>query len=312
MPKQVQADGPSTPRRHGGLSDDAMDALFQAQDAGLAAPEATPAVAKTSQRKGSLCVVRVLFFLQCAAGACLCNFLVLFFHARGLSYRQVGVMVGGVMPAANILGQPALTFLLDRVGRHKLGMMVCLVLSSIGTFCLQFVPEGQHAFYGLAGVAFVSNAIGSGCGPLLDSTAIYTLGQHGIPLLDYGKFRVWGAVGWGVTAVGIGFALDHFGQNMQVSPGRSSHSDTTLYISLAILHTKYTGWHQNDFNVYAYCRCSSSATRWCSAPTSSSSRPSRSPPGLSFRLRCWLLPLLLHIPLAIRILPILRTSTRQK
>ena len=35
------------------------------------------------------------------------------------------------------------------------------------------------------------------------------------------------------------------------SPGCSSHSDTTLYISLVILHTKYTGARQNDFNVHA-------------------------------------------------------------
>ena len=34
-------------------------------------------------------------------------------------------------------------------------------------------------------------------------------------------------------------------------PGRKSHSDTTLYISLGIIHTKYIGWRQNDFNVYA-------------------------------------------------------------
>jgi hypothetical protein len=35
------------------------------------------------------------------------------------------------------------------------------------------------------------------------------------------------------------------------SPGRQSHSDTTLYVSLVIFHTKYTGWRDNDFNVYA-------------------------------------------------------------
>ena len=69
--------------------------------------------------KGSLCVVRVLFFLQCASGACLCNFLVLFFHSRGLSKAQVGVMAGAVGPAANILGQPALNYLLDRLAVSK-------------------------------------------------------------------------------------------------------------------------------------------------------------------------------------------------
>ena len=35
-------------------------------------------------------------------------------------------------------------------------------------------------------------------------------------------------------------------------PGRYSHSDTTLYISLLILHTKYTGARQNDFIVCAH------------------------------------------------------------
>ena len=31
------------------------------------------------------------------------------------------------------------------------------------------------------------------------------------------------------------------------SPGRQSHSDTTLYPSLAILHTKHAGRRQNEF-----------------------------------------------------------------
>jgi hypothetical protein len=37
-----------------------------------------------------------------------------------------------------------------------------------------------------------------------------------------------------------------------LSPGRYSHSDTTLYIiSLVILHIKYTGARQSDPNLYA-------------------------------------------------------------
>jgi hypothetical protein len=35
------------------------------------------------------------------------------------------------------------------------------------------------------------------------------------------------------------------------SPGRCSHSGAALYFSLVIIHTKYTGWCQNDCNVYA-------------------------------------------------------------
>jgi hypothetical protein len=36
-----------------------------------------------------------------------------------------------------------------------------------------------------------------------------------------------------------------------ISRGRESHSDTTLYISVVILYTNYTGRRQNDFNAYA-------------------------------------------------------------
>jgi hypothetical protein len=32
---------------------------------------------------------------------------------------------------------------------------------------------------------------------------------------------------------------------------KKSHSDSTLYISLEILHTKYTGRRQSDFNIHA-------------------------------------------------------------
>jgi hypothetical protein len=35
------------------------------------------------------------------------------------------------------------------------------------------------------------------------------------------------------------------------SHGRCSHSDTAVYILLRILYKKYTGWRQNDFNIYA-------------------------------------------------------------
>jgi hypothetical protein len=57
---------------------------------------------------------------------------------------------------------------------------------------------------------------------------------------------------WPQCALYSAEGLPLFPFEMQVtSPGRCSHSDTTLYISSVILHTKYTGWYQNDFNVHA-------------------------------------------------------------
>jgi hypothetical protein len=34
------------------------------------------------------------------------------------------------------------------------------------------------------------------------------------------------------------------------SSGRLSHSRTALYISLVVLHIKYTGWRRNDFGAH--------------------------------------------------------------
>ena len=50
---------------------------------------------------------------------------------------------------------------------------------------------------------------------------------------------------------------DHAASSASVSPtgttslGRERHSNTTLYISLAVLYTTYTGWPRNDFDVHA-------------------------------------------------------------
>ena len=61
------------------------------------------------------------------------------------------------------------------------------------------------------------------------------------------------------VATGLSVAAD---RKLQASPaGRYSHSDATLYISVVILHTRYTGRRQNDFNVYAYSR------RCCGRPS---------------------------------------------
>ena len=49
------------------------------------------------------------------------------------------------------------------------------------------------------------------------------------------------------------FALPHMiaAGRGTTSPGRESHSDTALYISLLILHTTHTGWRENDFIAHA-------------------------------------------------------------
>lgn len=67
-----------------------------------------------------------------------------------------------------------------------------------------------HGFMQLACICGASSLLGGCVNPILDSSAIYTLSQHDIPLESYGKFRVFSAVGWGIAGVGLGELLDQF------------------------------------------------------------------------------------------------------
>jgi len=70
---------------------------------------------------GSLCGLRLIMLLQCMAACCVCNFLVLFYHnAKGLTYQQVGIVVGGVYPIMNLIGQPIGCSVADYTGQPKL------------------------------------------------------------------------------------------------------------------------------------------------------------------------------------------------
>ena len=45
--------------------------------------------------------------------------------------------------------------------------------------------------------------------------------------------------------------LSAAGYEVELALDVNVHSNTTPYISLAILYTEYTGWRQNDFGVHA-------------------------------------------------------------
>ena len=99
-------------------------ATASTDDAALLTAE-SPLPEQPAQRKGSLVVVRLLFFLQCAAAACLCNFLVLFFHTQGLTYRQVR------LPTATAAADVSMVVVLVLWLLLLLSMLLLLLLLSV-------------------------------------------------------------------------------------------------------------------------------------------------------------------------------------
>jgi hypothetical protein len=68
-----------------------------------------------------------------------------------------------------------------------------LVLYSL----MYFVPANEYSFFILFALVFCSSFVSSPVPPLLDSAVMQYLGPN---KQDYGRQRLWGAVGWGSIA----------------------------------------------------------------------------------------------------------------
>jgi MFS family permease len=153
--------------------------------------------------------VRALYFVQCLAACCVSNFIVIFFKARGLDVHHIGLIIGGIYPFVQLIGGPFFCALADRTRMPKTIVVVSLLLGTAGTCCLLQV----HGFRDTAIVTGCATFLGSAVNPMLDSTTMKTLSDHGVGLQHYGEYRVFGALGWGLSALAIGPMIDHFGIN---------------------------------------------------------------------------------------------------
>eukprot|EP00730_Choanoeca_flexa_P014900 TRINITY_DN6686_c0_g1_i1.p1 TRINITY_DN6686_c0_g1~~TRINITY_DN6686_c0_g1_i1.p1 ORF type:complete len:432 (+),score=61.62 TRINITY_DN6686_c0_g1_i1:72-1367(+) len=157
--------------------------------------------------KWPLIHVRALYFVQCLAACCVSNFIVVYFKAKGLDVHEIGLIIGGIYPFVQLLGGPFFCALADRVRRPKTVVLTSLLLGTTGTCCLLFVDGFQDT----AIVTGCATFLGSAVNPMLDSTTMRTLTDNGADLEHYGQYRVFGAIGWGISALAIGPMIDSLG-----------------------------------------------------------------------------------------------------
>eukprot|EP00043_Microstomoeca_roanoka_P028546 m.18431 g.18431 ORF g.18431 m.18431 type:complete len:470 (-) comp8486_c1_seq2:127-1536(-) len=152
-------------------------------------------------------LIRAIYFVQCLVACCISNFLVLYLSSRDLGLHQIGIIIGTVGPVAQLVGQPIWSMLADRTRKHKLVMLTALVCGSMVSFVMLYMNTFLH----IALVAGIGGLLLSGVNPLLDNTTLVCLEYHNVPLRHYGRFRVFGALGWGVSAAALGPLIDKFG-----------------------------------------------------------------------------------------------------
>ena len=156
---------------------------------------------RNSRRQDTL--FKTFYFLFFAGLAALMPFLALYYEGLGLSGRQIGVLTA-IPPLIALFAASLWGGLADATHQHRrllglamAGAIVCvLVLSQASSFLLLGVL--------IVGYAFFFAPIN----PLVDNSAMEMLGER---KNQYGQLRLWGAIGWGVSAPLIGRLVETHG-----------------------------------------------------------------------------------------------------
>jgi PPP family 3-phenylpropionic acid transporter len=146
---------------------------------------------------------KAYYFSYYAGMAALVPFLVLYYRQAGLEGPQIGILAG-IPPFVTWIAAPLWGALADATQRHRLLMVVanCAVIAVVLGFSL--VANLWWLLPLVVGYAVFSAPLM----PLVDNSVLALLGDRGG---DYGKQRLWGAVGWGVAGVLAGWSVEHLG-----------------------------------------------------------------------------------------------------
>jgi PPP family 3-phenylpropionic acid transporter len=156
-----------------------------------------------SLRIAPLTTARIFYFLFYAAWASLLPFLALYYQGLGLRGGEIGILTG-IPPLITLFSAPFWGGLADATNRHRQvllaiiagAMLSILALSQGASFWLLLPCIAAYAFFNAPVI------------PLIDNSVLALLGGR---REEYGKQRLWGAVGWGAAAPVTGWLVDKAG-----------------------------------------------------------------------------------------------------
>jgi PPP family 3-phenylpropionic acid transporter len=146
---------------------------------------------------------RAFYFFVYAAMAALMPFLTLYYEHLGLSGAQIG-MLAAIPPLLTFLSAPLFGFLADLTQRPKLLLGISVLSVIFGIMALTQV----RTYLGLILVISFYALFFAPILPIVDRSVLDILAEQRD---QYGKQRLWGALGWGVTAPLAGFLVDQGG-----------------------------------------------------------------------------------------------------
>ncbi|MBM7553151.1 MFS transporter [Thalassobacillus pellis] len=140
--------------------------------------------------------LKALQFMHFGGKAVILPYLPLFLREQSFSSVEIGTIMG-VAPLISIVAQPFVGFVSDKYKTIK----YLLIIMYMGVIAASFGVFFQENFW----IVFLSFLLFhfalSPCTPLIDSMTIKTLGPD---RKQYGKIRLWGSIGFALTAITSG------------------------------------------------------------------------------------------------------------
>lgn len=155
-----------------------------------------------SVRRGER-AIKVFYFFYFSAAAAFLPYLALFYEQRGMTGRKIGILTS-IPPIITLFAASLWSGLADATQGHRRLLAVFITGAVISASGIYF----GKSFLMLAVMVVVFALFNSPIIPLIDNTAMNILKGEDH---RYGKLRLWGAVGWGITAPLIGILVERNG-----------------------------------------------------------------------------------------------------
>ena len=122
---------------------------------------------------------------------------------KGLSSREIAIIMAAPL-VVRIVVTPAIAFLADRSGNHRLA----LILLAWGGFVALAMLSLAGGFWAILGLVMAFALFWTSIMPLAETIALSGVRVAG---LDYGRMRLWGSITFIVASFAGGLAVEHAG-----------------------------------------------------------------------------------------------------
>ncbi|KAG2450232.1 hypothetical protein HYH02_000329 [Chlamydomonas schloesseri] len=142
------------------------------------------------------------YLLSFAASVAVGPFLNIYFQQLGLTHSQVGV-IGALRRWVSAPSAFAWAALADRRNAHQ----AILLFTFVGSVAARLLILLPRRFWGLLAATLLAECLRAPVNVLADAAAVRLCAKGS----DYGKFRLWGAVGWGAFSTPAGWIITRLG-----------------------------------------------------------------------------------------------------